>query len=172
MRLAPQIQKTHRLPEPEKKSAGFLNLREITNPDDGEYNFPPKSRRLGDSYRVPSKRADSKWGQKNESIFCPHLLSAKSSEVIPLFHIPAPWTAAACCRFSEAAMLPPKSPGHRGSPSAGANAGAPRRGIPLKRSTASRLACRKRQQATAVQGTHAGLRISQRREHSPHPLPE
>jgi hypothetical protein len=35
MRLAPQIQKTHRLPEPEKKSAGFLNLREITNPDDG-----------------------------------------------------------------------------------------------------------------------------------------
>jgi hypothetical protein len=40
MRPAPQIQKTHRLPEPEKKSAGFLNLREITNPDDGEYTGP------------------------------------------------------------------------------------------------------------------------------------
>ena len=37
IRLVPQIQKTHRLPESEKKSAGFLNLREITNPEDGEY---------------------------------------------------------------------------------------------------------------------------------------
>ena len=38
IRLVPQIQKTHRLPESEKKSAGFLNLREITNPEDGEYS--------------------------------------------------------------------------------------------------------------------------------------
>ncbi len=29
MRLVPQIQKTHRLTESEKKSAGFLNLWEI-----------------------------------------------------------------------------------------------------------------------------------------------
>jgi len=46
-------------------------------------NLPPKSRRLGDNDRVPSKRADSKWGQKNESISCPNLLSAKSSKVTP-----------------------------------------------------------------------------------------
>ena len=39
-RLVPQIQKTHRWPESEKKSAGSLNLREITNPEDGEYNKP------------------------------------------------------------------------------------------------------------------------------------
>jgi hypothetical protein len=35
--LVPQIQKTHRLPGSEKESAGYLNLREIANPDDGEY---------------------------------------------------------------------------------------------------------------------------------------
>jgi hypothetical protein len=35
--LVPQIQKTHRLPDSEKESAGYLNLREITNPDEGEY---------------------------------------------------------------------------------------------------------------------------------------
>ena len=39
IRLVPQIQKTHRLPELEKKSAGFLNLREITNPEEGEYKY-------------------------------------------------------------------------------------------------------------------------------------
>jgi hypothetical protein len=35
--LVPQIQKTRRLPVPEKKSAGFLNLWEITILDDDEY---------------------------------------------------------------------------------------------------------------------------------------
>ena len=39
---------------------------------------------------------------------------------------------------------------HRSGLSAGAKAGAPGCGIPSKRSTASRLACRKRQQASAV----------------------
>jgi len=39
IRLVPQIQKTHRLPESEKKSPGFLNLWEITNPGDGEYKL-------------------------------------------------------------------------------------------------------------------------------------
>ena len=44
IRLVPQIQRTHRWPESEKKSAGFLNLREITNPEDGEYNLEVRPR--------------------------------------------------------------------------------------------------------------------------------
>ena len=85
---------------------------------------------------------------------------------------PGIWTAAACCRLPEAALLPPKSLGHRGSLSAGASAGAHRRGIALKRSTASRLASRRRQQASTVHVTPTGLRISKAsREHSPHQLP-
>ena len=85
---------------------------------------------------------------------------------------PGIWTAAACCRFPKAALLPPESLGHRGILSAGANAGAHRRGIALKRSTAGRLASRRRQQASAVHVTPTGLRISKASsEHSPHQLP-
>lgn len=57
IRLVPQIQKTHRLPESEKKSAGFLNLREITNPEDGEYSlgFSPFL-----DHTDPSERAEAR----------------------------------------------------------------------------------------------------------------
>ncbi len=63
---------------------------------------------------------------------------------------PETWTAAACCRFSKAALLPSASPGHRRNLSAAADAVAPQRDITLEGSTASRLASRKRQQAAAV----------------------
>jgi hypothetical protein len=39
MGLEPQIQKTHRLFESEKKSAGFLNLWENTNPEAGRVSM-------------------------------------------------------------------------------------------------------------------------------------
>jgi len=57
------------------------------------------------------------------------------------------------CRVIDAALSPVGSRAssrHRSGLSAGAKAGAPGCGIPSKRSTASRLACRKRQQASAV----------------------
>jgi len=60
------------------------------------------------------------------------------------------WTAAACCRLFEAALLPPKSPDEQRTPSAAAYAKALQRDIILEGSTASRLASRKRQQAAAV----------------------
>jgi len=58
-----------------------------------------------------------------------HVFTGGIQHLQPPESRPVPWTAAACCRFPEAALLPPKSPGHRGGPSAGANAAAPRRGI-------------------------------------------
>jgi len=63
------------------------------------------------------------------------------------------WTAAACCRFPEAALLPPKAFGDQESTAAHAYA----RAVEvcersLGHSTASRLASQKRQQAAAVQG--------------------
>ncbi len=78
------------------------------------------------------------------------------------------WTAAACCRFSKAALLPPETPHEQRMSAAGANAKAPRRAIPRKPSTASRLASRKRQQAAAVHVTPSGLRIlfSEEPDHS------
>ena len=41
MQLVPQIQKTHRLPESEIQSAGFLNLREIIKPDAPVFSLHP-----------------------------------------------------------------------------------------------------------------------------------
>ena len=79
---------------------------------------------------------------------------------------PETWTAAACCRLSEAALLPPKSPGHRRNLSAAANARAPRRNIVLAPSTASRLASRKRQQAVAVHELRESHRERSRRRKS------
>ena len=69
-------------------------------------------------------------------------------------------------RFSKAALLPPKSPGHRRNLSAAANARAPRRNIVLAPSTASRLASRKRQQAVAVHELRESHRERSRRRKS------